>query len=609
MRRKPTSVVPPAHQHGQVIYAYCHIRTNQVIYSLSRRLNNNRALRQLPDVGANNKPTSLRKDLWRPLYTLHLPATATGAAQGLHAYKRLHEHRKVHEIAWKSSPLLSRPYSDEHIEQLKKKLENRGGAKEESVFDIIKRLKKKMRVKEIMDQKARSVADLATVLGEQEGMAGRLEEVREREARMDRQRVVEEMVSMAKRMEKGGEAVLEGLRQGLGAFEENVQAKRREGKTPQRQMVHQEERLEGLRRKIARLESAPQVVREAREKADEAWEKEVVGSSADREKRYKEVQEASQKKLESMRSKRGPGAKNTEEEIREVEREEQKAKDVTEKSTPKQPKDYFHRFLPDWPEALQYSGPSITPKRGFWRNKFRNAQKQAWALDGTTVHWANTLDAEYAGEWPEAVAHEKLVYSRHTAPVFDEEAPEDTLDKAAQDAAEAAIDAQEAAEQIDQVNQLTQETIDANSAQTIAHYQSRLQKLSEMEAAENTKLQASKQGSAEANVAQDQLKKWREQTAWVRHKLDVHNQVQKQINATWQEFVAQEVEALPKLANELEAKEKASFGKSFAYRQPVVRDVIRKGLRSGVPQDAADAGSAIAEEGEVRSAEAPDARI
>ena len=144
---------PP--EHGRHIYAYCHARTNQVVYSLTRTLHvsiytivppqcltdiafrqNHDALKQLPDLGANNKDASLRKDLWKPLWIVSLPDGPDGLKQGLNAFRKLREYRKLHETNWEPPALLSKPFSQKDIEKLQAELDDRGGAKKETVYDL-----------------------------------------------------------------------------------------------------------------------------------------------------------------------------------------------------------------------------------------------------------------------------------------------------------------------------------------------------------------------------------------------------------------------------------------------------------------------------------------
>ncbi|KYG41301.1 hypothetical protein M433DRAFT_97165, partial [Acidomyces richmondensis BFW] len=153
---------------GRYIYAYVHRRTHQVVYSLTQALRNSRALRQLPDLGANNKDAVLRKDLWQPFFTVCMPDSEDGRKQGLDAFKKLREWRTLHELYWQPTELMRRAFGPAEIERLQERLDERGGSKKESPYDVIKRIKKKERVRIVQDQKANSVADLAAVLLEHE---------------------------------------------------------------------------------------------------------------------------------------------------------------------------------------------------------------------------------------------------------------------------------------------------------------------------------------------------------------------------------------------------------------------------------------------------------
>ncbi|KAK5736225.1 hypothetical protein LTR17_007565 [Elasticomyces elasticus] len=190
-------------EHGRNIYAYTNIRTSQVLYSLSQTLDSHASLKQLPDLGANHTPPKLRKDVWKPLWTLALPSSEPHArAQGLHAFKKLREYRKLHELNWKPSPLLN-------IEHERKKLDERGGSKKENVYDVIARRKWNLRVKEIMDQKATSIADLAAVLSEQDEMGQKTAAKRKDEMAIDREAEVKEILALSEAAEKGELKVLE----------------------------------------------------------------------------------------------------------------------------------------------------------------------------------------------------------------------------------------------------------------------------------------------------------------------------------------------------------------------------------------------------------------
>ncbi|KAL8916687.1 MAG: hypothetical protein Q9172_006191 [Xanthocarpia lactea] len=120
-------------QHGTQIFFYNNIRTNQIIYSLTRSLNNNTSLKQLPFLGKKTVPSHLRKDLWQPFCLVSFPRPS----QGLIAYRRLREFRRLHETSY---PLSLIKQSNGNLHSTKK------------------------RGKILMDQKANSVADLAAVL-------------------------------------------------------------------------------------------------------------------------------------------------------------------------------------------------------------------------------------------------------------------------------------------------------------------------------------------------------------------------------------------------------------------------------------------------------------
>jgi hypothetical protein len=79
-------------------------------------------------------------------------------------YEKLQDYRKLHEYCWEMPDELARPYTAEEIEEMEEKLKNRGGSKTDTVYDVIKHKKKKMRARVVMDQKANSIADLAAGL-------------------------------------------------------------------------------------------------------------------------------------------------------------------------------------------------------------------------------------------------------------------------------------------------------------------------------------------------------------------------------------------------------------------------------------------------------------
>ncbi|CZT49773.1 uncharacterized protein RSE6_10663 [Rhynchosporium secalis] len=122
-------------EHGQQIFVFNHLQKNHVVYSLTRSMNNNAALAQLPFNGKKSVPAALRKDLWHPFAQIRFPPGA--GTIGLSAFQKLREYRKRHELEWGTEITLGE--DGKH-----KSLKERGKA--------------------LCDQRANSVADMALVL-------------------------------------------------------------------------------------------------------------------------------------------------------------------------------------------------------------------------------------------------------------------------------------------------------------------------------------------------------------------------------------------------------------------------------------------------------------
>ncbi|KAL9622147.1 MAG: hypothetical protein Q9160_003490 [Pyrenula sp. 1 TL-2023] len=169
--------------HGKTIYAYSNLRTKQVVYSLTRVMNNARALSQLLYHGKKTRPAALRRDMWTPYYSVQFPSTRVGQL----AYAHLRELNLLHQLCPKESSLIA---TEEHI----KAWEDRVGKEvaDDEEYDLIgntkqrprprpllgQKLPKKERAKMLMNQKASSVADLAFTLGLAAEAPGREEEER-----------------------------------------------------------------------------------------------------------------------------------------------------------------------------------------------------------------------------------------------------------------------------------------------------------------------------------------------------------------------------------------------------------------------------------------------
>lgn len=216
---RPTSSQPNTHPNSFLArskpWLLPSVRSSST-HPLTSREKNNASLRQLPDLGANNKPSTLRKDLWRPLYTLSLPTSHPHAlAQGLDAFRRLREYRRLHELCWEPTEAMKRPYSDAQIESMQRQLNERGGSKRENVFDVVKRRKRTMRLGIVRDQKANSIADLAAVLLEQERTGRETEEMLIAERHRAREKEVEQMLRLAESAGEGGVEKIEAEAQAI----------------------------------------------------------------------------------------------------------------------------------------------------------------------------------------------------------------------------------------------------------------------------------------------------------------------------------------------------------------------------------------------------------
>lgn len=116
--------------------------------------------------GKHSVPRALRKDLWRPLCTVLFPE----GDQGRHAFQKLREWRRLHEVDWDRSELPKldktklrgpRGHNFKGL-PIAASISRVGGPRVQHTDSDLR--KRKM----ICDQKAASIADLAAVLAEQD---------------------------------------------------------------------------------------------------------------------------------------------------------------------------------------------------------------------------------------------------------------------------------------------------------------------------------------------------------------------------------------------------------------------------------------------------------
>lgn len=405
VRPRHSNVVP-----GQHIYAYCNVKTKQVLYSLTRTLQH-KQLQQLPDTGANNNPPTLRKDLWRPLWTLQLPDGEDGVAQGIQAYKMLRDFRVLHETNWEPPKSMSVPYTEEQIKKLEKRLDGRGGSKKESAHDLIARKKWKMRVQMVMDQKTNSIADLAAVLLKQEERIGKQLAARNAARRAE----IAEMEELAELWVADGGAARKELE---GQIEEWT--KMRDARQEDRRWRKLNGKVDAAQLRLAKMEFAAEWVPRARQEAEAAREEEKERRIRARAEAKAAAAKAKAEAEAENNAQTGQGSTSTSTStpaVEEAVEEEEEMEIIPEDFSP------WTTHLPNFPSHLtrepltaSKTRINLTPKRHI---------PPVFSLqgEGVTVRWANTLDAEYAAEWPALVRHEPMGIVRNTAPRADDETP------------------------------------------------------------------------------------------------------------------------------------------------------------------------------------------
>ncbi|OLN87822.1 hypothetical protein CCHL11_00530 [Colletotrichum chlorophyti] len=129
--------------HGEQIWVYSHLTSNQIIYSHSKQLDSNRAHKQLPFNGKKTKPAKLRRDYWEPMALIQLPPGAGAAGQAV--FQKLREFRRLHELCWDDSLLYETRTNP--AGEARKRYRNR-----------------QQRGFALNDQRANSIADMAAVL-------------------------------------------------------------------------------------------------------------------------------------------------------------------------------------------------------------------------------------------------------------------------------------------------------------------------------------------------------------------------------------------------------------------------------------------------------------
>ncbi|KAF1345762.1 transcriptional regulation of mitochondrial recombination-domain-containing protein [Delphinella strobiligena] len=341
-------------EQGRHIFLYNHIWTGQTVYSLDRVLNNAAAISQLPFAGKQTVPRALRKDIWRPLASVSFP----NAPQGLQAYRKLREYRKLQELSWAKPTIVNGGLLD---------LEN-PYRKQETV-----RPSPKNRSRLIMDQRANSIADLAAVLREQEAIGLAKERVDAAKRQGEETRAREELVTLAEEERNGGMPVLKEAIEAQEAAIADLKARHAAGgeDAPTRKDIYrQTASLSQLRLKLRKMKAA----------------KDAFESGHARLTKHAESQSR------SGQLQRGASELQLDIEIPSI----------------------FYLTRP--------VGSATVPKRGSTKQELARKQVPNYSADGIVIKWTNPLDAEYAESWPAAIEHQDAGLLRHTAPKPEEEA-------------------------------------------------------------------------------------------------------------------------------------------------------------------------------------------
>jgi hypothetical protein len=216
-------------EHGKHIFMFWNVNTQQVLYSFYPALEK-RHLKQLAFIGKKSVPADIRPDFWKPYCTVTFPT----AYQGLIAYRKLREFRRLHEVSWdKTQPeLLKFP--------------------------------RKYRIRALMDQKANAVADLAQVLEIQRTQASLMKEniqnlaIRKQEFLAKKWAEIEEL---AKKAEQGEVARLEPeIKRLEDSLPRKTTDKEKERITKAiRLQTHRLKKLQWAQRQIAAREGAEKI--------------------------------------------------------------------------------------------------------------------------------------------------------------------------------------------------------------------------------------------------------------------------------------------------------------------------------------------------------------
>ncbi|OSS43397.1 hypothetical protein B5807_11996 [Epicoccum nigrum] len=352
-------------KHGQVIYVFRSIKTNQIIYSLQELLDVHH-LAQLPFIGKHSVPAQLRPDEWTP----HCVITFATPEQGHNAFRKLREFRKLHEVSWHKT--------------------NPGWTQ----------MKKEERIKKIMDQRANTSADMAEVLRLQEAhgeaMTVALQEQREKVAKfMDEK--WQSIGTIAEAAAAGGGTTnnVKWLEHEIRRLTEKMKMKHLQKEEDQKALAaaraSHETRLKRVQYALRKTEQFKALQAKLETQSAPAREAGAEAKLADLHARIAALRDA----LENPDPTRSQEHLDVDADL--LERHTKDASDLEAAFVAKEQfesRDH-HIARSVLPAALKKQLP--TP----------------YTLDGVTLMWADMKDAMYAaGAWPDAILHETLPVNR-----------------------------------------------------------------------------------------------------------------------------------------------------------------------------------------------------
>ncbi|KAF1972588.1 hypothetical protein BU23DRAFT_555096 [Bimuria novae-zelandiae CBS 107.79] len=373
-------------KHGQIIYVFANVKTGQVIYSLVELLDNYH-LDQLPFLGKHSKPPALRPDDWKP----HCVVTFPDPEQGLQAFRKLREFRRLHETSWdKTNPEW-------------------------------RALPAQARMRKIMDQVANTSADLAEVLSIQQRQSGFM-----------RQRLFErekKALGLMKKMWAETEALAKGdqnstnpewLKQQINSLKAQLGKKRDGNEADVKRLEAAKKGHETRLRRVLRARKCMKQLNEAKKKKSFRGRQKalrkvaapaMVAGAQDRLRQLKEGIALERKMSEQSEEDTEQTLAKMEAQLRELEdaflakmRVEAQDDPVTRAILPGALK-----RLPPRPFPMGVEDAALAKMHAEVQDDLDTKLPPRPSTLGIEIKWVDLRNAEYAaGNWPRAVVHDAL---------------------------------------------------------------------------------------------------------------------------------------------------------------------------------------------------------